>query len=283
MSFVSAGANGLTLSKFVSHPMSMVGSDAVLIGEFPSPRTYGCFPVILSEYVRGEHSMSLPQAIRKMTSFPAQRLGLRIEDSCETDSRRTSWCSIRMAFGRPRHGTSPSSSPSDYRTCWSTAASWWTAASTPAYWPGERCGADARTRDLGSVHASGPPKFGTAAARRCVQGHLAFYDEPVKTGDCSDRRRRARRRTVRVRMQPASSSTTARGDGAARPAAATAPAAPTQIPAAAAATALAPATRAPAATSAPAAATSAQAPTTASSAGGAEYRSPHRPAPTSRK
>ncbi|MBV8718568.1 MAG: D-aminoacylase [Chloroflexi bacterium] len=76
VSFVSAGLNALTLSKFVSHPMSMVGSDALLIGDFPSPRTYGCFPVILSEYVRGEHSMALPQAIRKMTSFPAQRLGL---------------------------------------------------------------------------------------------------------------------------------------------------------------------------------------------------------------
>ena len=34
--------------------MSMVGSDAVLIGDFPSPRTYGCFPVILAEYVREE-------------------------------------------------------------------------------------------------------------------------------------------------------------------------------------------------------------------------------------
>jgi N-acyl-D-amino-acid deacylase len=75
-SFVSAGANGLTLSKFVSHPMSMVGSDALLIGDFPSPRTYGCFPIILSEYVREERAMALPQAIRKMTSFPAQRLGL---------------------------------------------------------------------------------------------------------------------------------------------------------------------------------------------------------------
>ncbi len=76
VSFVSAGANGLTLSKFVSHPMSMVGSDALLIGDFPSPRTYGCFPLILSEYVRNEGAMSLPYAIRKMTSFPAQRLGL---------------------------------------------------------------------------------------------------------------------------------------------------------------------------------------------------------------
>ena len=55
----------------------MVGSDAVLLGDFPSPRTYGCFPVILAEYVREERQMSLPNAIRKMTSFPAQRLGLQ--------------------------------------------------------------------------------------------------------------------------------------------------------------------------------------------------------------
>jgi N-acyl-D-amino-acid deacylase len=54
----------------------MVGSDAVLLGDFPSPRTYGCFPVILAEYVREENQMSLPEAIRKMTSYPAQRLGI---------------------------------------------------------------------------------------------------------------------------------------------------------------------------------------------------------------
>src|SRR5438477_371202 len=61
---------------FVSHPLSMVGSDAVLIGDYPSPRTYGCFPVILAEFVREERFLALPDAIRKMTSFPAQRLGL---------------------------------------------------------------------------------------------------------------------------------------------------------------------------------------------------------------
>lgn len=74
--YVVAGANGNTLPAFVTHPMSMVGSDAVLPGDFPSPRTYGCFPVILAEFVREERQMSLPEAIRKMTSFPAQRLGL---------------------------------------------------------------------------------------------------------------------------------------------------------------------------------------------------------------
>src|SRR5919202_6614002 len=75
-SYVSAGGNARSLPKFVAHPLSMVGSDAVLLGEYPSPRTYGCFPIILAEFVREENFLSLPQAIRKMTSYPAQRLGL---------------------------------------------------------------------------------------------------------------------------------------------------------------------------------------------------------------
>ncbi len=74
--YVAAGANGQTLPKFVAHPLSMVGTDAVLLGDFPSPRTYGSFPVILAEFVREEGYLSLPEAIRKMTSYPAQRLGL---------------------------------------------------------------------------------------------------------------------------------------------------------------------------------------------------------------
>ena len=39
-------------------------------------RTYGAFPLILAEYVREEGRFTLPEAIRKMTSFPAQRIGL---------------------------------------------------------------------------------------------------------------------------------------------------------------------------------------------------------------
>ncbi|MFQ5874094.1 MAG: amidohydrolase family protein, partial [Dehalococcoidia bacterium] len=76
-SFVMAGSNGITLHKFVQHPLSMVGTDALLIGDYPSPRTYGAYPVILSEFVRDEQFLELPEAIRKMTSFAAQRLGLR--------------------------------------------------------------------------------------------------------------------------------------------------------------------------------------------------------------
>jgi N-acyl-D-amino-acid deacylase len=43
----------------------------------PHPRAYGTFPRILGEYVREEHVLSLPEAIRKMTSLPASNLGLK--------------------------------------------------------------------------------------------------------------------------------------------------------------------------------------------------------------
>ncbi|MCH8310890.1 MAG: amidohydrolase family protein, partial [Chloroflexi bacterium] len=76
ISTVGLGTNPQTLPAFVSHPAGMVASDAILFGEYPSPRTYGCFPIVLAEFVRAEKHLRLPEAIRKMTSFPAQRLGL---------------------------------------------------------------------------------------------------------------------------------------------------------------------------------------------------------------
>jgi N-acyl-D-amino-acid deacylase len=54
----------------------MVGSDALLLGDYPAPQSYGTFPIILAQYVRDEGYLSLPDAIRKMTAFAAQRLGL---------------------------------------------------------------------------------------------------------------------------------------------------------------------------------------------------------------
>ena len=76
ISFTGTYRNGATVPLFMSHPLCLVGSDAVMLGEFPNPQTYGTFPLILSEYVREERWVSLPEAIRKMTSFAAQRLGL---------------------------------------------------------------------------------------------------------------------------------------------------------------------------------------------------------------
>ncbi|MQG05055.1 MAG: D-aminoacylase [SAR202 cluster bacterium] len=74
---VGTGTNQHTLPDFVSHQYGMIASDSILLGEFPSPRSYGCFPIVLAEFVKAEKQLKLPEAIRKMTSFPAQRLGLK--------------------------------------------------------------------------------------------------------------------------------------------------------------------------------------------------------------
>jgi N-acyl-D-amino-acid deacylase len=74
---VTGGPWSETLREFVRHPVGMVGTDSTFLGEKPAPRTYGSFPRILGQFVRDEALLSLEEAIRKMTSAPAARLGLR--------------------------------------------------------------------------------------------------------------------------------------------------------------------------------------------------------------
>ncbi len=48
-----------------------------LLGQgHPHPRAYGTFPRILKKYVHDEKLLTLPDAIRKFSSLPAQRMGL---------------------------------------------------------------------------------------------------------------------------------------------------------------------------------------------------------------
>jgi N-acyl-D-amino-acid deacylase len=47
--------------------------EGLLGTEHPHPRAYGTFPRILSLYVKQEHKLTLPDAIRKFTALPAQR------------------------------------------------------------------------------------------------------------------------------------------------------------------------------------------------------------------
>jgi len=53
-----------------------VCSDGIVGGK-PHPRVYNTCARFLGKYVRKEKVLTLPQAIRRMTSFPAQRLGLQ--------------------------------------------------------------------------------------------------------------------------------------------------------------------------------------------------------------
>ncbi|MGH9734263.1 MAG: N-acyl-D-amino-acid deacylase family protein [Candidatus Acidiferrales bacterium] len=48
-------------------PWGILGQD------HPHPRAYGTFPRILAKYVREQHLLTLPDAIRKFTALPAQR------------------------------------------------------------------------------------------------------------------------------------------------------------------------------------------------------------------
>ena len=50
--------------------------DGLLGEEHPHPRAYGTFPRILRKYVREEKLLTLPDAIRKMSALPAQRMRL---------------------------------------------------------------------------------------------------------------------------------------------------------------------------------------------------------------
>ena len=72
------------IQTLLKHPLIMIGSDGnslsphgILGNGKPHPRHYGTFPRILGHYVRDKKVLSLEQAVKKMTSLPAWRLGLR--------------------------------------------------------------------------------------------------------------------------------------------------------------------------------------------------------------
>ena len=50
--------------------------EGILGQEHPHPRAYGTFPRILRKYVREEKLLKLPDAIRKFSALPAQRMRL---------------------------------------------------------------------------------------------------------------------------------------------------------------------------------------------------------------
>tara|TARA_R110002012_G_scaffold85496_1_gene213157 strand:+ start:11494 stop:13113 length:1620 start_codon:yes stop_codon:yes gene_type:complete len=67
------------VQRIMQHPMAMVASDGSLVepGDgHPHPRSYGTFPRVLGHYSRELGVIPMPEAIRKMTSLPAARLGL---------------------------------------------------------------------------------------------------------------------------------------------------------------------------------------------------------------
>ena len=71
--------NSDDVDKIMQHPMTSIASDGPMtvfgVGS-PHPRTYGTFTRVLGRYVRDRNILSLEEAIRKMTSLPAQVLSI---------------------------------------------------------------------------------------------------------------------------------------------------------------------------------------------------------------
>jgi len=68
----------------LQYPNAMVGSDGSALAPYgplgkghPHPRNYGTFTRVLGRYSRTRGIITLQEAVRKMTSLPAQKLGLR--------------------------------------------------------------------------------------------------------------------------------------------------------------------------------------------------------------
>jgi len=71
------------IERIMKHPAVMIGSDSSAIGASgptargkPHPRTFGTFVRVLGHYVRELGVLTLQEAVRKMTSMPAQKMRL---------------------------------------------------------------------------------------------------------------------------------------------------------------------------------------------------------------
>ena len=73
---ISAGGSEADNERLFAHPACAVGSDGVLLGKHPHPRGFGCYPRVLSRYVRETGLLSWEAAIQKMTGLPAALLKL---------------------------------------------------------------------------------------------------------------------------------------------------------------------------------------------------------------
>jgi dihydroorotase/N-acyl-D-amino-acid deacylase len=67
------------LQRILRHPATMIGSDGEvpIFGQAnPHPRSYGTFVRVLGRYARDLKTITLEDAVRKMSAYPAQRIGL---------------------------------------------------------------------------------------------------------------------------------------------------------------------------------------------------------------
>jgi len=88
VSHIGFGMSEENTQKVLQHPQVMLGSDGSSLAPYgplsegkPHPRNYGAFPRFLGYYVREKKILPLPEAVKKVTSMPAAKMGLQARGS----------------------------------------------------------------------------------------------------------------------------------------------------------------------------------------------------------
>jgi N-acyl-D-amino-acid deacylase len=71
---IAASMDERDIAKIIAWPFANICTDGELAGKHP--RGFGSFPRVLGRYVREQHVVALPEAIRKMTSLAAANVGI---------------------------------------------------------------------------------------------------------------------------------------------------------------------------------------------------------------
>lgn len=72
------------LERIMCHPLMHFGTDSLFSTDFPHPRTHDASMHLIREYVTNRGKLTLEEAVRKMTGFNADRLGLKDRGYVET-------------------------------------------------------------------------------------------------------------------------------------------------------------------------------------------------------
>lgn len=93
VSHIGFGMSDENTELVLRHPLVMMGSDGSALAPYgplsrgvPHPRNYGAFPRFLGLYVREKKIISLPEAIKKITSMPAAKIGLQNRGSIKENN-----------------------------------------------------------------------------------------------------------------------------------------------------------------------------------------------------
>ncbi len=84
VSIIGFGMSEENTVRVLKHPQVMVASDGSALAPYgplssgiPHPRNYGTYPRFLGHYVREKKILTLPEAVKKVSSLPAAKLGLK--------------------------------------------------------------------------------------------------------------------------------------------------------------------------------------------------------------